>query len=92
MVHIGHRNNNWGFDYIIIHESGHEYLGNSISVNDHAELWIHESFTTYLETMYMEKTQGYEKAMKYIYSQKFRILNKVPIVGPLGVNFYFCKT
>ena len=46
------------WDYIIIHETGHEYFGNSISVADHAEMWIHESFTTYMEALYVEYRYG----------------------------------
>ena len=78
---------NW--DYIIVHETGHEYFGNSISCKDHAEMWIHESFTTYLEALYVECTAGYEDALRYL--QVFRsdryIKNYNPIVGPLNVNF-----
>lgn len=78
---------NW--DYIIVHETGHEYFGNSISCNDHAEMWIHESFTTYLEALYVECTSSYEDYLRYL--QVFRssafIKNKKPIVGPLNVNY-----
>lgn len=76
---------NW--DYIIVHETGHEYFGNSISCNDLAEMWIHESFTTYLETLYVEHTLGYEEALRYIVSQRPFILNQEPILGPPGVNW-----
>ena len=75
------------WDYIIIHESGHEYFGNSISVADHAEMWIHESFTTYLEAVYVECHYGYEDAVRYLRGQREYIRNKSPLVGPLGVNF-----
>ncbi len=82
-----YKNNNYGFDFIIIHESGHEYFGNSLSCNDHAEMWIHESFTTYMETMYVEALQGYKKSVDYLIEQKKRIQNKVPMIGPMGVNY-----
>ncbi|MEM6264567.1 MAG: M1 family metallopeptidase [Bacteroidota bacterium] len=82
-----YRNNDYGFDFIIIHESGHEWFGNSLSANDHAELWIHESFTTYAEALYLEKKDGYETAVKYLLEQKEYIKNKTPIIGPLGVNY-----
>jgi aminopeptidase N len=79
--------NEYGFDFIIIHESGHEYFGNSISCNDHAEMWIHESFTTYMEALYVECTQGYEKSIKYLEKQKVGIRNGEPLIGPIGVNY-----
>ncbi len=82
-----YKNNEWGFDYIIIHESGHEWFGNSISVPDHAEMWIHESFTTYTEAIFMECMYGYDKAVKYLTAQRFNILNQEPILGPLDVNY-----
>ncbi|MCS7074677.1 MAG: M1 family aminopeptidase, partial [Bacteroidia bacterium] len=77
----------WGFDYIIIHESGHEWFGNSLSAPDHAEMWIHESFTTYSEALFVECQQGYEAACTYLLSQKVNILNVSPILGPKDVNY-----
>jgi aminopeptidase N len=74
---------NW--DYIIVHETGHEYFGNSISCEDHAEMWIHESFTTYMEALYVEYTMSYSDAERYLQSQKFHG-NKEAIIGPIGVN------
>ncbi len=82
-----YKNNQWGFDYIIVHESGHEWFGNSISVPDHAEMWIHESFTTYSEAIFLECRYGYEKAQQYLSAQRFNILNQEPILGPLDVNY-----
>lgn len=82
-----YRNNPYGFDFIIIHESGHEYFGNSLSVGDHAEMWIHESFTTYAEALYVECTQSLQKAQEYLNMQRKLIKNKYPMVGPMGVNF-----
>lgn len=75
------------WDYIIVHETGHEYWGNSISCVDHAEMWIHESFTTYMEALYVECAYNYEDAIRYLEMQKPFITNKTPIVGPLNVNF-----
>jgi aminopeptidase N len=76
-----------GFDYIIIHETGHEWWGNSVSCKDHAELWIHESFCTYSEAIYVEAIWGKEMATKYLMNQRGQILNASPVVGPLDVNF-----
>jgi aminopeptidase N len=74
------------FDYIIIHESGHEYWGNNISCKDHAEMWIHESFCTYSEALYIECMQGREKADQYLAGYMRSVYNDSPIIGPLGVN------
>ncbi len=75
---------NW--DYIIVHETGHEYFGNSISAQDHAEMWIHESFTTYMEALYVEYHLGYPQVERYLSFQR-RHNNSEPIIGPLGVNY-----
>ena len=75
------------WDYIIIHETGHEYFGNSISVADHAEMWIHESFTTYMEALYVEYLYGEKDAIRYLEGQRKYIRNESPIIGPSDVNF-----
>lgn len=75
------------FDYIIIHESAHEWWGNNISVKDHAEMWIHESFTTYAENLLVEFFYGYDMSVRYLNLNKSLIKNESPIVGPLGVNY-----
>lgn len=82
-----YHNNAFGFDYIIIHESGHEYFGNSLSCADHAEMWIHESFTTYAEALFVEYTQGKDRAVVYLNTQRKLIRNEYPLIGPLGVNY-----
>lgn len=79
------RDMNW--DYIIVHETGHEYFGNAVSTSDHAEMWIHESFTTYLEALFVEYTMGYDDALRYLESQRYFIRNLEPIIGPKDVNF-----
>ncbi|WMJ72489.1 M1 family metallopeptidase [Cytophagaceae bacterium ABcell3] len=76
------------FDYIILHESAHEWWGNSITAADHGELWIHESFATYTEALYIEKKFGYHAALQYLAHQKKMIKNKEPMLGPLHVNFH----
>lgn len=75
------------FDYIIVHETGHEYFGNSVSCNDHAEMWIHESFTTYMEALFVECTMGYKDAIRYLNTQRLFVQNKEPILGPQDVNW-----
>lgn len=74
------------FDYIIIHETGHEYWGNSVSMNDVADMWIHESFCTYSEAIYVEELYGYEKMLEYMMHHQKKILNDKPIQGPRDVN------
>ena len=74
------------FDYIIIHESGHEWWGNSVSCKDIADMWIHESFCTYTESIYVEEMFGYDTAVLYINAKKKNIGNKEPIAGIYGVN------
>ena len=74
------------FDYIIIHESGHEWFGNSITSKDIADMWIHEGFTCYSESVYLECQYGLEKAQIYINGLKKNIRNNEPIIGQYGVN------
>jgi len=78
--------NGLDFDYIIIHESGHEWWGNNVSCKDIADLWIHEAFTTYTESIYVECTLDKKAALAYINSNKEGVDNKRPIIGPYGVN------
>lgn len=75
------------FDFIIIHETGHEWFGNSITSKDIADMWIHEAFTTYSEAVYIECRWGYDKAMDYINGQSRMVENRKPVVGQFGVNF-----
>jgi aminopeptidase N len=74
------------FDYIIVHESGHEWFGNSITSRDIADLWIHEGFTQYAEIVYIECQYGYQKAMQYANGLKNNIINDQPILGVYGTN------
>ena len=74
------------FDFIVIHESGHEYWGNSVSMNDLADMWIHESFCTYTEALYVEKLYGYESMLEYLLYQKDFIDGGSPILGRRDVN------
>jgi aminopeptidase N len=72
------------FDYIIVHESGHEWFGNNISINDVAYSWIHEGFTTYSETLFAECLAGKEKAFKYQQGEWRNIENDSPMEGEAG--------
>lgn len=75
------------FDFIIIHESGHEWFGNSITAADPADMWIHEGWTTYLECLYVEYRWGKDNGIKYINGVKPKVENLRPIIGERGVNY-----
>ncbi len=74
------------FDFIIIHESAHEWFGNSISVKDIADMWIHEGFTTYAESIFVECEYGKQAALDYTHGQRQMISHNRPIIGNYGVN------
>lgn len=78
----------WGlkWDFIIIHESGHEWFANNITTKDIADMWVHEGFTTYSETLFTEYYYGKQAANEYNYGIRKNIRNDVPIIGPYGVN------
>lgn len=76
----------WGFDYIILHETGHEWWGNHVTASDNADLWIQEGFCTYSEALYVEYYHGYEAAKRYLLQQRRLIQNRQTIQGPYGVN------
>jgi aminopeptidase N len=74
------------FDFIIIHESGHEWFGNSITAQDSSDMWIHEGWTTYLEALYVEYRWGHDDALKYLGGLKPKVVGLRPIVAERGVN------
>jgi aminopeptidase N len=74
------------WDFIIIHESAHEWFGNSITMKDAADMWIHEGFATYAEGLYTECQQGKKAGAEYTIGQRKLIRNDVPIIGVYGVN------
>jgi aminopeptidase N len=78
----------WGlkWDYIIIHESGHEWFGNSITTADIADMWVHEGFTDYTETIYTECQSGKQAGEDYVIGLRNDIANDRPLIGPYGVN------
>ncbi|MDO8365922.1 MAG: M1 family metallopeptidase [Saprospiraceae bacterium] len=78
----------WGmkWDFIIIHESGHEWFANNITYRDIADMWVHESFTNYSEGLYTEYHFGKEAGYAYIRGCRSTIQNKAPIIGIYGVN------
>ena len=78
----------WGlkWDFIIIHEAGHEWFGNNITEKDVADMWIHEAFTAYSETLFTETYYGKEAASEYVRGTRGAIENDIPIIGVYGVN------
>ena len=74
------------WDFIIVHESAHEWFGNSITMKDAADMWIHESFATYAEGLFTECTQGKKAGAEYTIGQRKLIRNDEPIIGAYGVN------
>lgn len=78
----------WGmkFDFIIVHESGHEWFGNNITAKDLADMWIHESFTNYAESLFLDFNYGKKAGLAYLHGNRQRILNDKPLLGPYGVN------
>ena len=78
----------WGkkWDFIVVHESGHEWFGNNITARDMADMWIHESFTNYSESLYTDYHFGKKAAKEYSFGNQKSILNDKPIQGPYHVN------
>ncbi len=75
------------WDYIVVHESAHEWFGNNISAADHADMWIHESFGMYAEALYLECTRGKPAGERYLVGLRSSMIkNDMPIIGTYGVN------
>ena len=78
----------WGmkFDFVIIHEAGHEWFANNITNSDVADMWIHEGFTAYSENLYLDYHYGKKAAADYVIGTRKIIANDIPIIGDYGVN------
>ena len=74
------------FDFIIVHESGHEWFANNITNKDVADMWIHESFTNYSESLFLEYHFTKEQAFEYVRGQRMNIGNQSPIIGEYNAN------
>jgi len=74
------------FDFIIIHESAHEWFGNAVTAKDIADMWIHEGWATYLECLYVEHMFGYDDALKYTNGYKGKVQNRQPIIPAKGIH------
>ena len=87
----GYKNDEYNIDYIILHETAHEWFGNSVSAADLAHGWIHEGFATYCEALYFEDAEGknaYESAM---FMKRLFIKNSRPVVGPMNKRWFWYK-
>lgn len=87
----GYRGRTWAevglkFDFIIIHETAHEWWGNSVTSKDIADMWIHESFGAYAEALFIECQWGREQSLKYINGKKPNVQNDRPIIGIYNVH------
>jgi photosystem II stability/assembly factor-like uncharacterized protein len=78
----------WGlrWDFIIVHESAHEWFGNSITTADIADMWVHESFANYAEALYTECQFGPRAGAEYVIGSRKRVVNDEPVVAPYGVH------
>lgn len=78
----------WGlkWDYIIVHETGHEWFGNNITAKDPADMWVHEGFTDYSETLFTEYYYGKKAGTEYVKGLRNNIENDVTIIGPYNVH------
>lgn len=74
------------FDFIIIHESAHEWFGNAVSAADVSDMWIQEGWTTYLEGVYVEHLFGYDEAVRYVNGYKAKVSNTEPIITQRGIH------
>jgi aminopeptidase N len=83
---LSHTGLGLAWDFIIVHESGHEWFGNNITSADLADMWVHESFTHYSESLYTECQQGKEAGAKYIMGTRANVANDEPIIPAFGVN------
>ncbi|CAM1348129.1 M1 family metallopeptidase [Tenacibaculum halocynthiae] len=78
----------WGlkFDFIIIHEAGHEWFANNITNKDIADMWVHESFTAYSENLFLDYYYGKKASAEYVIGTRRSIRNDIPIIGQYNVN------
>ena len=74
------------WDYITVHESGHEWFANNVTTKDIADMWVHEGFTTYSEALFTESTQGKKAGETYVIGLRKGIGNRTPVIGPYDVN------
>lgn len=85
----GFRNDLYGIeDYVMLHETGHEWFGNAVTAADLADVWLQEGVTTYGEVLYLEKKYGYRDALNHLLFYRLLIKNKRPVVGPSDRRYF----
>ena len=84
----GYKNSYNGFDYIILHESAHEWWGNGVTAKDFADVWLQEGFATFSEALFVESTQGKNAYLRYMLVYRLFVANKYPVVGPLDRRYF----
>ena len=87
----GFKNGPDGFDYIILHETAHEWWGNSVTAADFSDVWLQEGFATFAEALYVESIKGRNAYLNYLHWQKITISNKRPVVRPEGIRYFSYK-
>ena len=85
-IDLSHSGQGLDWDFIIVHESAHEWFGNSITMQDQADMWVHESFANYSENLFVECARGKDAGAQYVIGTRFNVQNDRPIIGPYGVN------
>lgn len=84
----GYKNDFDYFDYIILHETAHEWWGNSVTAADLADGWIHEGFASYCEALFVESVMGHQAYLNYLYWQRLTIKNKRPVVRERNIRYF----
>lgn len=84
----GFTNTNFGFDYIILHETAHEWWGNAVTAYDLGDGWLHEGFATYCEALYVEKNFGHNAYLAYLAYNRLMIVNRRPVSHPYGIRYF----
>jgi len=74
------------FDFIIVHESAHEWFGNAVTAADASDMWIHEGWATYMECLFVEYMYGYDDYLKYVNAEKNKVRNTEPIITTRGIH------
>ena len=85
------KNDGNGFDYILLHETAHEWWGNSVTSADLSDVWLQEGFATYAEALYVEDTKGQAAYLNYLYWYRITIMNKLPVVKQTGLRYFPAK-
>lgn len=78
----------YNYDYIILHETAHEWWGNAVTANDLADGWLHEGFATYSEALFLEKKYGKEAYLDHLSNNRDYIINRRPVVAPYGMRYF----